>query len=37
MTPGIRAKLVDAFRTDLLHCAAEFGGPASLWPARYGL
>ncbi len=37
MTDDVRAILIEHFEDELRACAREFGGPAELWPQRYGL
>lgn len=37
LSEGIKAVLVEHFRKELLSCANMFGGPATMWPAKYGL
>jgi Sulfotransferase family len=36
LTDGVRSHLAKVFKKELKTCAAQFGGPASEWPARYG-
>lgn len=36
LTDGVRAHLAKAFKKELKTCAAQLGGPAREWPARYG-
>ena len=36
LTDGVRAHLAKAFKKELKICAAQLGGPAREWPARYG-
>ena len=35
--PDMQQRLADWFADELHACAATFGGPATLWPLRYGL
>ena len=37
LSPEVRTKLAMFFARELQACAAELGGPATTWPARYGL
>lgn len=37
MSEEIRARMVELFGEEVLACAKLFGGPATGWPARYGL
>lgn len=37
LSPEVRASLAEFFARELQACAAELGGPATTWPARYGL
>ncbi|WP_421725534.1 sulfotransferase [Bauldia sp.] len=37
MTDDYRSRLIELFADDIRACAAEFGGPALDWPARYQL
>jgi hypothetical protein len=37
LTDERRAVLVEHFADELFACAEMFGGPAALWPAKYGL
>jgi len=36
LTDGVRSHLAKVFKKELKTCAAQLGGPASEWPARYG-
>ena len=36
LTDKVRSALAQFFKQELKACAAEFGGPAKKWPARYG-
>jgi hypothetical protein len=36
LTDGVRAHLAKVFKKELKTCAAQLGGPARKWPARYG-
>jgi sulfotransferase family protein len=36
-TPAAQRHLAQFFASELRACATELGGPAKLWPARYGL
>jgi len=36
LTPKVRARMAQFFEQELKACAAEMGGPAKGWPARYG-
>lgn len=36
LSAALREKIAEFFREELKACAAQLGGPASTWPARYG-
>ena len=36
LTAKVRARIAQFFEQELKTCAAELGGPAKSWPARYG-
>ena len=36
LTAKVRARIAQFFEQELKACAAELGGPAKRWPARYG-
>jgi hypothetical protein len=36
LTTKVRARIAQFFEQELRACAAELGGPAKRWPARYG-
>ena len=36
LTAKVRARIARFFEQELKVCAAELGGPAKSWPARYG-
>ena len=37
MPDGVRDKLIKIFSREIRKCAAEFGGAAETWKAKYGL
>ncbi len=36
LTDKVRSRVAQFFEPELKACAAELGGPANHWPARYG-
>jgi hypothetical protein len=36
LTESVRSRMAQFFEQELKACAAELGGPAKKWPARYG-
>jgi hypothetical protein len=36
LTEKVRSRVAQFFEQELKACAAELGGPAKQWPARYG-